>query len=313
MSDQLSIARLCVQLGESLGLEWLAGESGKTRTIKRADVEGDSSILIGNMNLIHSCQIQVVGERELVYLQSLDAEATLKAQEILFSEATAAIIIAGGITPPENLLTKSNHTSTPLLGSCLSGHRITADLHFYLTNLLTETLTLHGVFMKVYELGVFIAGESGIGKSELALELISRGHKLIADDAPTFSRRAPGTIEGLCPQLLQGYLEVRGLGILDIRRMFGDTVVVGSSNLDLIISLIRHDNQDVAEIDRLSGGKSNRTILEIKIPEISLPVATGRNLAVLVEAASRNHILTRGGYNSAESFIENQRKLLDKN
>jgi len=179
------------------------------------------------------------------------------------------------------------------------------------SNLKTNKKTLHGVFMEVIGVGVLISGQSGLGKSELALDLVSRGHGLIADDAPEFARIAPATINGTCPKLLQNFLEVRGLGVLNIREMYGESAIKTNKHLELIIELL-HPEMNVVESERrtrLSERKTN--VLEVGIPTISLVVASSRNLAVLVEAAVRDHLLTKSGYSAGKDFTERQQKAID--
>ena len=178
-------------------------------------------------------------------------------------------------------------------------------MQHYLTNYFADKITLHGVFMEVMGTGVLITGDSSIGKSELALELITRGHRLIADDATEFSRVSPDTLLGSCPEMLRDFLEVRGLGILNIRAMFGSRAIKQHRNLRLIIVL--QQLADATKMDRLHGSK----IQEVNIPEITLPVWPGRNLAVLLEAAVRNHILNTKGYDASKAFIDRQKRRLE--
>ena len=157
--------------------------------------------------------------------------------------------------------------------------------------------------------GVLITGESSIGKSELALELLTRGHRLIADDATEFARTSPDTLNGTCPEMLRDFLEVRGLGILNVRAMFGASAIKQSRNLRLIVVL--QDIDDAEKMDRLHGSKQIRTIQNVDIPEITLPVGPGRNLAVLLEVAVRNHILNMKGYDASQAFIDRQKRRLE--
>jgi HPr kinase/phosphorylase len=164
--------------------------------------------------------------------------------------------------------------------------------------------------MEVLGTGVLITGESSVGKSELALELLSRGHRLIADDAPVFIRVGPDVLDGSSPTLLQDFMEVRGLGVLNIREMYGDNALKSKKHLRLIIQLMRMSKKDREELDRLYGNRIKREILGVEIPEIMIPVAPGRNLAVLVEAAVRNHILRHAGQDATEQFIELQQRAI---
>lgn len=173
-------------------------------------------------------------------------------------------------------------------------------------------MVVHGVFLEVHGMGVLLTGESGVGKSELALELLTRGHRLIADDAAEFSRVGPDIVRGRCPEALRDFLEVRGLGILNVRAMYGDSAIKLSKDLRLVIHLQRLASQDLQQLDRLQGIYRTHSILDIEVPEVTLPVAPGRNLAVLVEAAVRDHILLRKGYNASEALIKRQRELIQQ-
>ena len=208
------------------------------------------------------------------------------------------------------LVDAGRDSKVPLLSCQLNSQDTIRKLQYYLANYFAEKITLHGVFMEVMGTGVLIMGESSIGKSELALELLTRGHRLIADDATEFARIAPDTLNGTCPEMLRDFLEVRGLGILDVRAMFGDSAIKQNRNLRLIIVL--QDLEEATEIDRLHGSRQLRTIQDVDIPEVTLPVAPGRNLAVLLEAAVRNHILMAKGYDASAAFIERQKQRLEK-
>jgi HPr kinase/phosphorylase len=172
---------------------------------------------------------------------------------------------------------------------------------------LAEWTTLHGVFLDVLGMGVLITGESGVGKSELGLELISRGSGLVADDVVELYRTAPETLEGRCPALLKDFLEVRGLGVLDIRTIFGETSVRPRMNLKLIVHLERPAGPDAVRLERLPLAASNQTVLGVEVRKVSIPVAAGRNLAVLVEAAVRNYVLQLRGIDSTHEFIARQK------
>jgi HPr kinase/phosphorylase len=176
---------------------------------------------------------------------------------------------------------------------------------------LARSTTLHGVFMEVFTIGVLITGNAGSGKSELALELLNRGHRLIADDAPEFTQISPEIIEGTCPEALQDCLEVRGLGVLNVRHMFGDSAVKSNKFLRLIVHLQIPATRTVPENgDRLRGDTSMQTVLDLDIPRITLPVMAGRNLAIITEAAVRDFMLKMKGYDAATAFIERHTRLL---
>lgn len=175
-----------------------------------------------------------------------------------------------------------------------------------------NSLTMHGVFLEVMGVGVLLTGASGIGKSEIALSLINRGHRLIADDAVLFNLVNDETIVGHCPPLLQDFLEVRGLGILNIRVMFGDTAIKENKRLQLVVRLAAMESDELIKIDRLYGMYRSQSILNIATPEVTIPVASGRNLSVLVEGAVRNQVLKNTGYNASEEFANRQAKIMEQ-
>lgn len=317
LTNQLSVEDLYNIHRDNLDLEWAAGRAGGKQLIVR-DEELTSSepsanfSLIGHLNLIHPHQIQVIGKVEIEYLQGLRDISMQDAVSRLFHSKPACVIVADGCEIPALLICKSNELDIALFSSKVNGSKLANILHYYLTNLFADMLTLHGVYMEVMAIGVLITGPSGIGKSELALELISRGHRLIADDAPLFSRIAPDIINGTCPATLQDFLEVRGLGIINVRELFGDSAIKKNKYLKLIVQLAPMETKNLLELDRLEGSYKTRNILDMNIPEITLPVAPGRNLAILMECAARNHILKDSGYNAAEIFAMRQQDMMGK-
>lgn len=174
-----------------------------------------------------------------------------------------------------------------------------------------EQTTVHGVLLEVLSVGALLTGESGVGKSELALELITRGHRLITDDAPLLEHDDDGGVVGRCPPPLEGFLEVRGLGILSIRAMFGDASVRAFKHISLIVKLVDPSVGGLPHTDRVSGNRGTRTILGTRVPEITLPVAVGHNMAVLVEAACRDHLLRLRGYSADHVFSQRQQAFIN--
>jgi HPr kinase/phosphorylase len=199
----------------------------------------------------------------------------------------------------------ARRAGTPLLTSTQPSQHAINVLRPYMQRELGEVTTLHGVFLDVLEIGVMITGDSSIGKSELALELVSRGHGLVADDVVELQQIGPETIQGRCPPMLRDFLEVRGLGVLNIRSIFGETAVRPRKTLRLIVNLEMPTNTNM-ERDRLSTRAGTQPILGVEVPTVTLVVAPGRNLAVLVEAAVRNHILLTRGIDSTREFIARQ-------
>ena len=313
MKDELTIRDFIQSYGERLGLTWKAGQSGEGRHFQRKNVITGVPIA-GYLNLVKPNQVQVLGPEEVKYLEQLKTNSHKDAMSRLF-ESEPEMIIFAGITNDDEIsnefVEKANETKTPLLYSAIASNEITELLQYHLARRLGDSKIMHGVYMEVMGIGVLLTGPSGIGKSELALELISRGHRLIADDAPEFRRSAPDTIRGRCPPVLKDFLEVRGLGILNIRAMFGDASIVETKRLRLIVHIDNISDDTIWDVDRIGNAQRKKTILDVKIPEVKIPVAPGRNVAVIIEAAVRNHVLYLNGYNAADDFIERQRKLIN--
>lgn len=297
-------------------MQWLAGRAGEDRHVRVSDsgvgTQSPTAALVGHLNLVHPNRIQVIGGTELNYLAGLGKNSYHDAIKQLFENEPAFIVIADDMEATGDIKQAAEDSGTPLFSSSLPGHKLINHMQYYLSYMLAEREIVHGVFMEVLGIGVLITGESGVGKSELALELISRGHRLIADDAPEFSRISPDTLNGICPLALSGFLEVRGLGILNIRSMFGDSAIKQNRHLRLIVHLEHMGDTELRGIDRLQGSRQSVTILEIEIPRIILPVAPGRNLAVLLEGAVRNHILQLKGYDAAQDFIALQQRFISE-
>jgi HPr kinase/phosphorylase len=221
----------------------------------------------------------------------------------LAQSSIACIIVAGGASVPASLRALADATRIPLLRSPHSSLEVIWLLRTYLGRVLAPPTTLHGVLLDVLGMGVMITGESGVGKSELALELVSRGHGLVADDVVELRRIAPETLEGRCPPMLRDFLEVRGLGVLNIRTIFGETAVRRRKSMKLIVHLQKPGSADANSLERLPINDVNESVMGIKIRKVIIPVVAGRNLAVLVEAAVRNYVLQLRGIDSTKEFL----------
>jgi HPr kinase/phosphorylase len=306
---RLSVQQLFDDRRERLGLSWAAGKSGAAREFTGEMLRKPGVGLIGHLNLIHTLLAQVLGRRELDYLEKLEANARRQTMEGICRGDVVAIIVAEGLEPPAVLAECADHAGVPLLKSRESSQHVINVMRPYMQQELGEITTLHGVMLDVLELGVLITGEASIGKSELALELISRGHGLVADDVVELQQIAPDTIQSRCPPMLRDFLEVRGLGVLNIRSIFGETAVRPRKALRLIVQLEPFE-PGLEPKDRLATRAGTQDILGVEIPTVTLAVAPGRNLAVLVEAAVRNHILITRGINSTAEFIKRQEEAM---
>lgn len=308
----LTTAELYSQTKDNLKLKWWSGDKNSKKAFTRISFTSSELGLVGYFNLIHANQAQILGQNELNFFENADEVVINNALIQLFQRKSSAIFISDDLTPPENFKDLSTKYDLPIICSSLSSNEVIDQLRYYLTQSLAKKEILHGVFMEVISVGVLITGQSGLGKSELALDLVSRGHRLIADDAPEFARIAPDIINGTCPELLQNFLEVRGLGVLNIRQMYGDSAIKSNKYLKLIIELIPPKMSVPKTEDRMRLSERKTDILGVNVPTISLPVAPGRNLAVLVEAAVRDHLLIKNGYNASEDFIERQQNAINK-
>jgi len=305
----LKVSELFKNYAGDLALHWLAGQIGGNRNIL---LKTDQKVAnVGYLNLIHPHQIQIIGLYELAYLDALARNVYQDALKRLFaSENLACIIVVDEALLPADLQHYADHHHIPLFTSQLAGEQVINYLHATFARLLAQRVTLHGVFMDVLGMGVLIMGDSGTGKSELALELVSRGHRLVADDAPEFTKIAPQVISGACALGMTPFLEVRGLGILNVQALFGDSAVKKDKYLRLIVKLEHMTPEHLKQIDRLQSEQRYRRILDVDIPEIILPVAPGRNLSVLLECAVRNHSLKMQGYNATTDFCDRQQQAM---
>lgn len=310
ITRRVSIETVFEQLGGSLALEWPNASVGRQAYIGPTEVDGWRVPTVGYLNFIHPPQVQIVGEPETAYLATLDNELAGHVRERLTTAATKLIVLADGQALAPTLARAVRDTGIAVFETRASGHRVAYRLRHFLGENLARQITLHGVFLEVLSIGLMLVGEPGVGKSELALELINRGHRLVADDAPEFILLGPDDLNGGCPPILQDFLEVRGLGILNIRAMFGEAAIKRRKQLGLIIKLVRPESGVLDAPDRLTGSRTSREILDTRIPEITLPVAVGHNLSVLVEAACRDHLLRMQGQHSDEQFAARQQQAI---
>lgn len=304
-----TIQELFQTLGEELGLQW-DGIGGETPLLdNRTDQLINSPA--GPLNLTRPNQIQVIGPPEQRHLLDDEHESYRHQLQQLFETSPSALLFTDGLAPTAECEKLARSCHTAILTTDKPDHQVIRRLLECFSEISGETLLVHGVFMEVLGKGVLLSGAPGIGKSELALALISRGHRLVADDATELYKTRGQAIMGRCPRVLQDFLEVRGLGLINIRAMFGNSAIKPDKQLHLIIDLVDFDDQKLKQMDRLEGSHSSRKLLDVEIAQTSLPVAAGRNLAILVETAVRQHMLSIEGYNAASDFIQRQQEYID--
>ena len=309
---QISIEQLFEDKKENLALSWEAGRDGGDRQLDDKMIDQSAQGVVGHLNFIHPNWVQILSETETDYLGQLDPIALQENITQLDQSSIACIIVTGGASIPALLRALAESSRIPLLRSPYSGLEVIWLLRTYLGRVLAPPSTLHGVLLDVLGMGVMITGESGVGKSELALELVSRGHGLVADDVVELRRIAPETLEGRCPPMLRDFLEVRGLGVLNIRTIFGETAVRRRKSMKLIVHLLKPGGADANSVERLPINDVNETVMGVNVRKVIIPVVAGRNLAVLVEAAVRNYVLQLRGIDSTKEFLARHEQEMGK-
>ncbi len=310
----LTALTLYQELADRLALRWVSAAAEADWPEISANDLSSRPALAGFLNLIHANRIQVLGNEELDFLDKLSNKTCRKTVSNLLAASPLAIVVGDDRPMPATIVDQvMPGCRVALMQSRLPAYELVNYLQYYVSRALARRTTLHGVFMEVFTIGVHIMGDAGCGKSELALELLTRGHRLIADDAPEFTQISPEIIDGTCPASLQDCLEVRGLGVLNVRQMFGDAAIKLNKFLRLIIRLELPEHSATREShDRLRGDTSTLRVIELDIPSITLQVRAGRNLAVMIEAAVRDFMLRMKGYDAAAAFVERHAKLLQQ-
>jgi HPr kinase/phosphorylase len=296
----------------TLHWQWIAGLGASERRFDEVAVRSARSgaDLVGYLNYIHPYRVQLLGEREVAYLtNATPADCARRISRIVTLEPPV-LILADGQTAPDALVSMCERAQIPMFSTAQPSAFVIDVLRAYLSKHFADRSSMHGVFMDILGLGVMITGESGLGKSELGLELISRGNGLVADDSVDLFRINQTTIEGRCPELLQNMLEVRGIGLLDIRAIFGETAVRRKMRLKLIVHLVRKETLE-RDYERMPSEPLLQDVLGVPVRKVVIQVVAGRNIAVLVEAAVRNTILQLRGIDTYQEFVSRQRLAME--
>jgi HPr kinase/phosphorylase len=290
-----------------LGLTLMAGRNGLKRRINHPQVQKMGLAVTGFTQFIDPERLQIIGNTEMAYLNTLSMDRQEEVIHQICSLELSCLVITRNLEVPELLLQEADEKGIPLLRT----HLVTTDFIERVTQFLEEKLastsSIHGVLMDVFGVGVLILGKSGIGKSECALDLIVRGHRLVADDMVYIQKRAPNALIGSGFEIIQHHMEIRGLGIINIRSLFGVEAIRERKKIELVLELMEWNTS--REYDRLGFEEEKYTILGVEIPMLKIPVTPGRNLSTIIEVAARNHLLKVMGYDSALEF---EKKLLRK-
>jgi HPr kinase/phosphorylase len=281
-------------------MEVICGEEGLKRLITVADLYRPGLEMAGYFNYHPLERVQILGKTELTFFKTLTADVRRDRMERLCNEETPCILITRGMDVPEELLQAATDKQMPVIRSNVPTTTLASQITDFLENKLAPTTTIHGVLVDIYGIGILISGTSGIGKSETALELVKRGHRLIADDAVEIRQSAPNVLVGNAPELIKHLLEIRGVGIINVMTLFGAGAIRNNTRIAVVINL--EIWQQDKQYDRLGLDEETTRIIDTDIPLVTIPVRPGRNLAVIVEVAAMNYRLKRMGYNAAQQF-----------
>jgi HPr kinase/phosphorylase len=298
---------------DTLKWQWIAGLGTSERRFDEVAIRAARSgaDLVGYLNYIHPYRLQVIGEREVAYLTSPSTEDNRRRVARIVTLEPPVLVVADDKPAPDELLAMCERAQIPMFATHESAAFVIDVLRAYLSRHFADRATMHGVFMDILGMGVLITGESGLGKSELGLELISRGHGLVADDAVDLYRINQTSVEGRCPELLQNLLEVRGIGLLDIKAIFGETAVRRKMRLQLIVHLVRRETME-RDYERMPYEPLYQDVLGVPVRKAVIQVVAGRNIAVLVEAAVRNTILQLRGIDTYQEFVQRHRAAMSR-
>ena len=303
MTPSVTVAGLLKGRPEAMGLplELLSGEQGLDRVITSPHIQKTGLALAGFHEYLQPARVFVLGESEVRYLESLDATERMTMLSAAFGHDIPCVLITGGWNPPPELLQAADQYHVPLLRTAVMTPVAIAKITAILDDALAVRQVMHGVLLDILGLGVLLIGDSGIGKSECALDLVVRGHRLVADDTVEVRRRGDTVVIGTCPELTRHHMELRGLGVINIRDLFGVASTRSSKRIELVVQLERWD--PAREYDRLGVDENTHEMFGVRIPLIHMPVAPGRNLAILVEVAARNQLLRSKGLNAARDLV----------
>lgn len=281
------------------------------KAITTADISRPGLEMAGYFDYYSPERLQLVGMKEWTYLKTMTANNRYSVFANIFRKETPAVIVARGLEIPEEMPQAAKENGVAVLQGRNSTSSLSGDMSWYLNSQLAERTSVHGVLVDIYGMGVLIQGDSGIGKSETALELVKRGHRLVADDRVDVYAKDEGTLWGEPAEILLHLLEIRGVGIIDVMSLYGASAVRDSSQVQLCICLEHFENDEV--FDRLGNNNEEIELQGVKIPRIRIPVKTGRNVSVVIEAAAMNYRAKQMGYDATKTFKDRLTDLISKN
>lgn len=298
----IKISRLLDDTDYDLRLQLIAGDQGLDKKISSSRIQKPGLALTGFTEHLHPERVQVFGNTEISYLETLSEERQREVLTNLLYQELACIVVTKNLDIPQPLLDACNKAGVTLMKTTLLSSTLIQQIQSFLDEALTAASSLHGVLMDVFGVGILLLGKSGIGKSEIALDLVMRGHRLVADDIVDVTRRKPGTIYGAGNTIIKHHMEIRGLGIINIKDLFGVAAVRDRKKIELVIELVEWD--PLQEYDRLGVEEQKFSVVGVEIPLSVVPVRPGRNMTTIIEVAARNHLLKLQGHHSAKEFAE---------
>ena len=285
-----------------LRLTLLAGKQGLSRRISSARIQKPGLALAGFIEYLHKERLQVFGNTEMSYLATLPHERKVEVLKAFFGQDISALALTKGLEPPPEMVAAAEEAGVPLLRTVHLSSVFIQSVQSYLEDVLTDSTSMHGVLLDVFGVGILLLGKSGIGKSEIALDLVMRGHRLVADDIVDVKRKTPESVYGMGSEIIRHHMEVRGLGIINIKDLFGVAAIRDRKKIEIVLELCEWDPN--VEYDRLGVEERKFRILDVEIPMLVVPVRPGRNMTTIVEVAARNHLLKLQGHHSAKEFQE---------
>lgn len=298
----IKISRLLEDTDYDLRLQLIGGADGLEKKISSSRIQKPGLALTGFTEHLHPERVQVFGNTEISYLETLSEERQREVLTKLLLQELACIIVTKNLDLPQSLIDACNKANVALMKTPLLSSTLIQQVQSFLDEALTAASSLHGVLMDVFGVGILLLGKSGIGKSEIALDLVMRGHRLVADDIVDVTRRKPGTIYGAGNTIIKHHMEIRGLGIINIKDLFGVAAVRDRKKIELVIELVEWD--PLQEYDRLGVEEQKFSVVGVEIPLSVVPVRPGRNMTTIIEVAARNHLLKLQGHHSAKEFAE---------
>jgi HPr kinase/phosphorylase len=299
---ELPLKSLLDQYGRRLGLRLLAGEKGLSRTINSSDANRPGLTLTGFVEVFTFNQVQILGNHELEYLRSLPPARRMQSLEILYQFEMPCVVLTGRVRLFPELRALADKFGIPLLRSEFDTTHFSHLLHFYLADEFAPRVIVHGTLIDVHGVGLLFMGRSAIGKSEVGLDLIVRGHRLVADDTVIITRQSQEILIARSPEALEDHMEIRGVGIVDVRRLFGVGGTRRRKRVELVVNLADWNDEKLEEVERLGIDEKTRTFLGVEIPELTIPIYPGKNITVIAETIALNYLLRLGGHHSAKEF-----------